>query len=278
MELGGVDMEFSVLLSVYQKENPIYFKKALESIWDMQTLRPSEIVVVEDGPLTKELYEVLEGFSETCGYLVRCPIEKNVQLGRALAYGVTQCKYELIARMDADDIAMPNRFEKQCAYMETHPTTMVLGSWIEEFDDIQNYKAVKKMPEYMTEIQEYAKYRNPLNHMTVMFRKQAILEAGNYEHYPMLEDYHLWVRVLAKKMEMHNLPEVLVRMRVDNATYHRRGGTEYFKRYRCLREMQLNLGLLTKREFYKSIVLTWGMTSESVTGIRKFLYHKILRH
>mgnify|MGYP000012442436 FL=1 len=270
-------MEFSVLLSVYKKENPIYLKEALDSVWEKQTLRPTEVVVVEDGPLTKELHEVLEEFSRTCDCLVRCPIEKNVQLGRALAYGVTQCKYELIARMDTDDLAVPERFEKQCDYMQKHPDTIALGGWIEEFDEKQSYNAIKKMPENMPEIKEYAKYRNPLNHMTVMFRKHAILEAGNYEHYPMLEDYYLWIRLLAKAMELHNLPEVLVDMRIDDATYHRRGGKEYFRRYKKLRKYQYEMQLLNRGEYIKAVILTWGMTSEMVDGIRKILYHKILR-
>ncbi len=270
-------MKFSVLLSVYRKENPQYFKQALESVWQQQTMKPAEIVVVEDGPLTDELYDVLDAFQKECDCLIRCPLKENLQLGRALAYGVCQCSYDLIARMDADDIAMPWRFEKQCAYMEEHPEIVVIGGWIEEFDETQDYDAVKKMPEGIEMIRQYAKYRNPLNHMTVMFRKNAVLKVGNYQHYPMLEDYHLWVRMLAQHMEIDNLPEVLVRMRVDDATYGRRGGKEYFARYKKLRKLQCQMHLLNKREYVQAIILTWGMTSEMVDGIRKFLYHKILR-
>lgn len=270
-------MEFSVLLSVYKKEDPLHMKEALESIWSKQTQKPTEIVVVEDGPLTEELYAVLEDIQKTCPCLRRFPLKENQQLGRALAYGVEQCSYDLVARMDTDDIAIPDRFEVQCAYMQNHPKTLVLGGWIEEFDESGNYNAVKKMPESSDEIRQYAKYRNPLNHMTVMFRKQAVMEAGNYQHYPMLEDYHLWIRMLTRDMEIHNLPQVLVRMRIDDATYRRRGGKDYFKRYKRLRNQQLELGLLSKAEYYKAIILTWGMTSEFVDRIRKFLYRRILR-
>ncbi len=270
-------MDFSVLLSVYKKENPQYFKQALESVWQQQTMKPAEIVVVEDGPLTDELYDVLDVFGKECDCLIRCPLKENVQLGRALAYGVTQCSYDLIARMDTDDISEPKRFEKQCAYMEKNPKIVALGGWIQEFDQEGKYSAIKKMPETMDEIKSYAKYRNPLNHMTVMLRKSAVLEVGNYQHYPMLEDYHLWVRMLANGMQFHNLPEVLIRMRVDDATYGRRGGSDYFKRYKMLRKMQHDAGLLSGYEYKKAIILTWGMTSKMVGGIRKFLYHKILR-
>lgn len=269
-------MDFSVLLSVYQKEKPAYLRQALESVWQ-QSQKPSEIVVVEDGLLTEELYQILTEFGEGCPVFVRCPIAENVKLGRALAYGVEHCSYDLIARMDTDDLALPQRFEKQCEYMMKHPEIDVVGGWIEEFDEKTSYSAVKMMPETSEEIIKYARYRNPLNHMTVMFRKEAVLAVGNYAHFPMLEDYHLWSRMLAKGMKMYNLPEVLVRMRVDDVTYQRRGGRMYFQSYKHLRRMQREIGILSISEYCKAILLTWGITSPFVNRIRKFLYRKVLR-
>lgn len=270
-------MPFSVLLSVYNKEKPEYLAEALKSIWNDQTLKPNEIVLIEDGELTAELYQVIHRFEQECPCLVTYRFHENVQLGRALAKGVELCTHELIARMDTDDIAVPQRFAWQCQYMREHPKVQVLGGWIEEFDEVSAYQTVKKMPENMDAIVAYAKTRNPINHMTAMMRRSAVIQVGNYVHFPFLEDYHLWSRMLAEGMVFHNLPNVLVKMRVNDRTYQRRGGTDYFRQYMSLRKKQKELGLLTDVQYAKTVILTWGMTSEAVSHIRKFLYRRILR-
>lgn len=268
-------MGFSVLMSVYKREKPEYLKEALDSVVQ-QTLPPDEIVLIEDGPLTDKLYEVIEQFKEDFPILRTYQFEKNVQLGRALAKGVELCKYELIARMDTDDIAVKSRFKVQYTFMKLHPEIAVCGSYIEEFSEESDYKKVKVMPQSMGEIRKYARYRNPLNHMTVMFRKNAVIEVGNYRHFPFLEDYDLWVRMMASGKRFHNIPEVCISARISDELYKRRGGWKYFKQYTKLRKEQHSFQLTGILEYFVGTILSFGMTMQP-QWIRKKTYQRILR-
>lgn len=268
-------MGISVLLSVYKKENPKYFAQALESVMH-QTLQPDEIVIIKDGPLTDELEQVIDEAKETFANIVTFQFEENVQLGRALEKGVQLCKNELIARMDTDDIACPERLQVQFKYMRQHPEVAVCGGWLEEFNDEGTHKKIKEMPIEKDAIRKYARYRNPLNHMTVMFRKSEIIKAGNYKHFPLLEDYYLWCRVIANGGVVSNLPRVLVNMRTNEGIYGRRGGWKYFKQYIQLRKEQRKMGLLSVSEYIVAIVLTMGMTLQP-SFLRKMVYQKVLR-
>ncbi len=269
-------MGFSVLMSVYCKENPEYLDKALESIIS-QTLVPDEIILIEDGPLTKELYKVIKLKKEQFPGLKPYQLKENVQLGRALAKGIILCKNEIIARMDSDDISVKNRFEIQYNYMLKHHGTAVTGGYMEEFcDDGKNYHKTKKMPQKMPAIKKYARYRNPLNHMTVMFRKSKVLEAGSYKHFPYLEDYYLWCRMLSKGNKFYNIPYVLVKSRTNNKLYSRRGGFKYCMGYLKLRHIQKHLGILSTKEYITAICITIGMTLQPA-ALRRLIYQKILR-
>lgn len=268
-------MGFSVLMSVYKGEKPEYLARALDSVLG-QTLAPDEIVLIEDGPLTAELMRTIEEYRKRHPGFVIYQFKENVQLGRALAKGVELCSHELIARMDTDDIAVPERFERQYRYMREHNDVCVCGGWMEEFNDAGTYFKVKRMPESGSELLGYARYRNPLNHMTVMFRKTEILAAGNYRHFPGLEDYDLWNRVIARGGKLYNMPCVLVHMRTNDGVYGRRGGREYFMRYKKLRREQRRLGLLGGGEYVLSLILTAGMTLQPAC-FRKITYRRILR-
>lgn len=287
-------MGISVLMSVYAKERPEYFKAALESVIN-QSLQPDEILIIKDGPLTTELEQVIQDAETKLGQACNAgkPVlrtyqfTENVKLGRALAKGVELCQNELIARMDTDDIACPDRLEKQYAYMASHKEVAALGGYMEEFCDAkQNVENVsdtvgqivdiKTMPAGTEAVRSYARYRNPLNHMTVMLRRSAILEVGNYRHYPFLEDYDLWGRVLAAGYTIDNLPEVLVRARVGNELYGRRGGWDYCKRYLGLRKEQHRLGLTNGIEWLIACAITIAVTIIP-SGARKQVYQKILR-
>lgn len=202
--------------------------------------------------------------------------EENVLLGRALQKGVVFCAHELIARMDTDDIACSERLQKQYNYMTEHEEVAVLGGYIEEFCEDASFTNVKTIPTDFESVRNYARYRNPLNHMTVMFRKSAILDAGNYRHYPFLEDYDLWIRVLAKGYTIENLPDVLVKVRVGNELYGRRGGFGYCKRYLRLRLEQRKLGLMTWWECLIACAITIAITIIP-SGARKQVYQKLLR-
>lgn len=270
-----VNTKVSVLMSVYKKEKPEYLKAAMDSIL-AQTYPVDEIMLIEDGPLTKELYALIEEYQKKASHLRIFAFEENQQLGRALAKGVELCRNELVARMDTDDIAMPKRIEKQVAYMQAHPEVHVLGGSIREFNDEGTTDRVKYMPKTQEEIVEYVKVRNPLNHMTVMFRRSAILEAGNYQHFPYLEDYSLWSRMLSKGYQIRNMEDILVRARTSMALVRRRSGWSYFMDFARLRKFQHKLGLTSRLEYLKSMAGTFVVLMMP-GAVKELAYKKVLR-
>ena len=189
-------MKFSVLMSSYCKDKPEELSLALRSIWDEQTLKPDEIVIVKDGALTPELDAVIDGFAQYAP-VKTVPLPQNRGLGLALAEGITHCSYDLIARMDSDDISLPDRFEKQVAFMEENPEIAICGGMIREFiDSPDHFTGYRSLPFSDSDIRKFCKWRSPFNHMTVIYHKQAVLDAGNYQHFLSYEDYWLWARLL----------------------------------------------------------------------------------
>lgn len=218
--------KYSVLMSLYIKENPSYFRTALDSMIN-QTVKPDEIVLVEDGTLTDELYEVVDEYKSYLRIVIN---EKNLGLGLALNKGLLACKNELVARMDTDDIAEPDRCEKQLMYFSKNPNTTIVGGQIEEFvNDPKEVVGKRVVPETDKELKEYIKKRCPFNHMTVMFKKTDVIKVGNYQDWFWNEDYYLWIRLALERFEFANLPDTLVHTRVGADMYQRRGGDKYFK-------------------------------------------------
>lgn len=267
--------KISVLMSVYIKEKPEYLKAAMDSVLS-QTYKADEILLMQDGPLTEELYQMIEEYRKANQEIHIHVFEQNVQLGRALQKGVELCKNELIARMDTDDIALPDRFEKQVAYMDAHPEVSVVGGSIREFNDEGTIDRIKTMPKTQDEILSYVKIRNPLNHMTVMYRKSAILEAGNYQHFPFLEDYSLWSRMLSMGYQIRNMEDILVNARTSMGLVKRRSGWSYFKTFKKLRKLQHELKLTTNYEYVKAMVGTFIVIMQPGV-IKELAYKKLLR-
>ena len=180
--------KYSVLMSLYIKEKPDYLRHALDSMIN-QTIKPDEIVLVEDGPLTDELYAVVEAYKDQLHLIVN---NTNLGLGPALNRGLEACKNELVARMDTDDIAVLDRCEKQIRFLEDNPAITIVGGQIEEFiDDPSNITGRRIVPETDKELKAYMKKRCPFNHMTVMFKKSDVIKAGNYQDWFWNEDYFL---------------------------------------------------------------------------------------
>lgn len=215
-------------MSLYDKENPRYLKECMESVFQ-QTVLPNEIVVVFDGPINEELQQVLYRYYNHHPELFKIvKLEHNLGLGIALAEGLKFCSYRLVARMDTDDIMVPERLEMQLNYFAQYPDTTILGSNINEFEGtIENVIGKRNVPETNTEIRAFSKKRNPFNHMTVMFDKNVIIEVGNYQPLPGFEDYYLWARLLKAGFKGHNLQQVLVYARTGKEMYSRRGGMHY---------------------------------------------------
>ena len=223
-------MKISVLISIYFKENPTFLRESLESILN-QTYMPEEILIVKDGLLTKELDNIIDEYKLKYPEIFTIlALEENKGLGIALCEGVKLCRNNIIARMDGDDICRSDRFEKQIKYLLNNPEVDIVGSYISEFEgNIDNIISTRRVPISNLEIRNYVKKRNPFNHMTVMFKKEAIINAGNYKDFKWNEDYYLWARIIKNGATCYNLPEYLVYARTGDAMFERRGGYEYAK-------------------------------------------------
>lgn len=267
---------FSVLLSLYYKESPDFLYQSLASIFD-QTAIPTEVVLVKDGSLTGELEKILLGYQQKYSSLKIIPLPQNQGLGRALNEGLKHCTYDIVARMDTDDIAKPDRFEKQVSFLDIHPEIDVVSSWIDEFEDtIENVLSVRKLPETSEELFQYGKSRCPVNHPVVIFRKSAVLQSGGYLHFPLFEDYYLWVRMLMNGSKFYNIQESLLYFRTSPDMFRRRGGlkytlTEFKLQYSFYRLGYIDLCQMLKNDVVRAVVRLIP------NNLRRVIYQKVLR-
>lgn len=241
-----MNSKFSVITSVYKNDKPEYVRVALDSMLVNQTIKPAEIVLVQDGPVPAELSSLLNEYEcKYAGVMNIIRLEKNGGLGNALQLGTKTAKYDLVARMDSDDICLPNRFEKQLAYMEQHQDCEIVGGQMTEFiGEPTNIVGKRNVPLSDNDIKEYMKSRCALNHVTVMFRKNAVLKAGNYQDWFWNEDYYLWVRMWLKGCAFGNVSDTLVNVRSGADQYARRGGMKYFKSEKGIQRYMLDNHLI----------------------------------
>lgn len=266
---------FSVLMSVYNKEKASYLDKALMSV-ENQTVIPDEIIIVEDGPISIELKKVISKHKKKFGRGFKNVIsEKNQGLGAALRLGTKYVSTNWIARMDSDDISVPNRFEIQLKEIIRKPNIAVVGGQVTEFAENKEKVGIRRVPLSNKEITTFIKWRSPFNHPSVMINKRILQEVGGYIPYGNLEDYYLWARIIIGRYPVCNVNKSLVLMRVDEGMYQRRGKISNIKYFYQLREF-----------LYKHNILTW---SEKVAGnclmtiniilprtMRKLIYQRVL--
>ncbi len=268
---------YSVLMSVYHGEKPKYLRQSIESIF-AQTIPTNDFVLICDGPLTEELDLVIQEMYDAYPDVFRViRLEVNQGLCNALNYGLVECRNELIARMDSDDVAFANRCELQLEKFQEDPNLAIVGGAIDEFEGtVDNVVSHKKMPCTHEEILQYAKIRNPFNHPTVMYRKSVILALGGYPHNILHEDYALWANLLLSGARGCNLPNTLCYMRVDNGMYNRRGGWTYLKLAFQLRWEFYRKGLYT---FWSFLFVVGGLTFVCLFPaiLRKKTYRRFLR-
>ncbi|MCG3767778.1 glycosyltransferase [Vibrio cincinnatiensis] len=270
-------MTCSVLMSVYKAENPQFLQQAIESIYHNQTLKPSQVVIVKDGSLPAQLEEVLDRYqSELQETLTMVSLPKNVGLGAALNAGLAHCRYELVARMDTDDIAMPERFAKQVKFMQQNPNVIACSGVIEEWDSaFTEQLGSRKLPLEHNDIVKFAKSRSPLNHPAAMFRKAAVVEVGGYPPLRKAQDYALWSLLIVNGAQLANLPSVLLKMRSGDEMMGRRG-LDYFKYEFQLLQFQKQIGFLSRFAFIKNIIVKF-ILRVSPLFIKRIAY-KLLRH
>jgi glycosyltransferase involved in cell wall biosynthesis len=248
---------FSLLVAVYAGDHADHVRRAFRSAVDDQTVRPDQVVIVRDGPVSAELAAAIDEIMAASPVPVTfVPLERNIGLGRALDRALGACWFDVVARMDADDIAMPHRFEVELARI-AHAD--IVGSGLVEFvadtDDIVGQRVPPVEPE---RIRRYARIADPFNHPTVVYRRSVVLAAGGYGDLPLMEDYSLFARMLQLGARPVNIEEPLIFYRVGQAAFQRRGGMRLFSsELRLQREFRHN-GFTTPLEYLRNVVIRGG--------------------
>ena len=270
---------FSVITSVYKNDKPEFVRVALDSMLINQTVNPTEIVLVQDGPVPSSLSELLTEYEvkyPEVMHIIR--LKKNGGLGNALKLGVENAKYDIIARMDSDDICLQDRFEKQVAYLEAHPECDIVGGQMTEFiDNPENIVGRRVVPLTNDEIYEYMKSRCALNHVTVMFRKESVLKAGNYQDWFWNEDYYLWVRMMMAGCKFANISDVAVNVRSGADQYARRGGKKYFDSEIGIKKLMLEKGMITRKEYIVNYIQRFIIQLMLPNSVRGWVFRTFAR-
>lgn len=270
---------FSVIISVYNKENPSFFKLALESMIN-QILLPDEILIIEDGPLNDKLENVIKNFKTQYGKLTEISsvkLKQNLGLGLALKEGVANAKYEYIVRMDSDDISSNNRLSEMKRLIIENPDYHVYGAQIQEFDSITNNNlGIRKVKLNHEMIKKNMRITNPMNHVTIVARKESILQAGNYENFSYFEDYFLWAKMLSQGFKFINSPLILVHVRAGSEMVRRRKGLFYAKQEIKMQKYLLQKGITSPLMF--SIVCLIRSGARILPSSIISILYRITRH
>lgn len=271
------DLKYSVLMTVYKNDDPKFFKEALLSILN-QSLEADEIVLVRDGIIRKELENILlELKLNENNKFKDIRLEKNVGLGLALNEGIKNCRNELIARMDADDISMKDRCEKQIQEFKKDPELDIVGCPVYEFiDDVKNIVGIRDVPKTNEEIYSYCKKRDPFNHPTVMYRKSKLIEVGMYSNLRKNQDTDLWIKMLSKGAKCKNLEEGYFYFRFNDETYKKRKNWENTKLLIKIRWKAYRIGFNSLIDFLQIASMQMLICIVPVF-IQKIIYKYILR-
>ncbi|HXH99791.1 MAG TPA: glycosyltransferase [Sphingobacteriaceae bacterium] len=271
-------MSYSVLITTYRRDNTDHLKQALQSVLN-QTAPPDEIILVKDGPLNPELEAVIADISLIAGDTMKVlALPENLGHSPALNKGLLQAKYELVARMDADDICKPDRFSKQVAFFEDNPEYAMVGGQVEEFITVPGDTGLfRYLPLTHDELVEYAKKRCPFNHPSVMYKKSVIQSVGLYEDFKSTtEDYFLWAKVIHAGYKVANLPDVLLNYRMGEGFMERRTGFAYATgEFRLLTKMK-NIGFISSWRYVKSLANRMPLRLMP-SFVSRFVYKYFLR-
>lgn len=239
---------------------------------------PTEVVLVKDGKLSNELNRTLETFIHTHPNLIKVlELPINQGLGKALNAGLELCSNEIIVRMDSDDICYPNRFEQLVRYIVENPQLSAVGTSIQEFNKMPgDLRRFRSLPLKYPQLLKFAKYRTPLNHPSVAFRKSHILEVGSYQDMPLFEDYYLWARIIMKGHLIENLEEPLLHFRIGNDMIGRRHGLSYFKKEYAFLKASKDIKFINNKEFFLSLIMKFPLRLLPKNQL-EWVYRKILR-
>jgi glycosyltransferase involved in cell wall biosynthesis len=274
-------MKFSVCICVYDKDNALYFKEALESVIN-QSLLPNQIVLVVDGAINSQLQKVIDDFNIKSQKLnVSFDItylKKNRGHGEARKISILKAKYPLVALMDADDLSRYERFSKQIdAFKQNSNLSIVGGQIMEIIHDTKKEVGIRSVPLRDKEIKEYLKTRCPFNQMTVMFKREDVLKVGNYIDFYHNEDYYLWVRMYLEGFEFLNLEDILVDVRINEEFYNRRGGVKYFLSEFRLQKIMYQSGIISLWRFLFNSAVRLILQVVLTDSMRGFIFKKLFR-
>ena len=275
-EEGAIDLPpYSVLMSVYAKETPAYLADSLKSIFE-QTHQTDDFVLMCDGPLTPQLDAVIKRWQKI--YKDRLNVirlEENGGLGKALAIGLKECRHELVARMDSDDISLPERMEREARIFREKPVDIVSGTILEFIGDPSNVVGERRLPETAVEITAFSRKRNPFNHPAVMFRKEKVIASGSYdETFHLFEDYYLWVRMLKNGCSGYNIQEPVLMFRTTADLYVRRGGRAYARDLLAFEKWKRSVGWTTAGD-YVTGAIPHALVCVMPGGMRKRVYDRL---
>ena len=269
--------KFSVCMSVYKNDNIADFAEAVLSIYK-QTCPPDEIVLVVDGPVPEDMYNTIDALKEKTGIMKVIQLEQNMGHAIARQTGLEAARNELCAVMDADDISVPDRFEKQLKAFEEHPEVSVVGGLIHEFiHQPDNVVGTRIVPEHDAEIKEYLKSRCPMNLVTVMLKKSDVMKVGGYQDWYCEEDYYLWIRLTLGDYKFYNIQENLVNVRVGKEMYQRRGGMRYFKSEARLQKYILDHKVISLPRYLYNVAIRWAVQVAMPNRVRGWVFQTFAR-
>ena len=267
--------QLSLLLPVWAGDRPEFLAEAFRSSVDEQTRRPDQVVIVRDGPvpaaLTERIAELAAGSPVPVDVV---ELEQNVGLGPALDAGLAACRYDVVARMDADDISLPHRFAVQLPVIESGVD--VVGSGLVEFaDDPEETGALRTVPTDPDEIRRRARFATPFNHPTVVYRRSLVTGVGGYSDFAKMEDYLLWAKLILAGARVANVAEPLVKYRVGAGAYARRGGLALLRAELGLQRRFRALGFTTRPQYARNLVVRGGYRLVP-EGLRRSAYRRVI--
>jgi len=270
--------EFSLLLAVYAGDRSDYLERAFRSTVHEQQRRPGDVVIVQDGPVPEDLDTTLKQLIDSSPVPVQhLVLAENAGLGPALDAGLARCLFDVVARMDADDVSLPHRFARQIPLIEAGAD--IVGSALLEFsDDRQDPRHIvgrRTPPLAPDEIVTYSRFHDPFNHPTVVYRRSAVQAAGGYQDLPLMEDYLLFARMLANGAKPANVAEPLVHYRVGAGAYARRGGMRLLRSEIALQRRFRELGITSRTEFARNVLIRGGYRLVP-ERLRRFAYRRLI--
>lgn len=271
-------MKFSVAMGVYHRDNATDFIKAVESVTSAQSCVPNEVIIVVDGPIYGQLNDAVKRFEQNSELFKVIWLKKNVGHAGARQAGLKAATNEWVAIMDSDDIAVPNRFEKQIKYLESHPNCDIIGGQISEFIDTpDNIVGERIVPINDQDIKTYLKSRCPMNLVCVMYRKTAVESVGGFIDWFCEEDYYLWIRMAEANCQFANLPDTLVNVRVGKEMYQRRGGWKYFISEKKLQEYMLKRKIISLPRYAYNVIGRFAIQVAMPNKLRGLIFQKLFR-